>query len=57
MSNLTAGTRPTNWEHHLYHSKVDEDLSHDRQRDTHKQISLIGTTVRLPYPDLQMLRV
>ena len=25
-----AGQRPTNLGHHLYHSKVDRDLSHDR---------------------------
>ena len=24
-----AGQRPTNWEHHLYHTKVEEELSHD----------------------------
>ena len=25
-----AGQRPTYWGHHLYHSKVDRDLSYDR---------------------------
>ena len=25
-----VGQRPTNWEHHLYHAKVDGDLSHHR---------------------------
>ena len=34
-----AGQRPTNWGHHLYHSKVDEDLSHDRQIHTQTQKS------------------
>ena len=26
-----AGQSPTNWGHHLYHSKVDGDLSHERE--------------------------
>ena len=30
-----AGQRPSNWGHHLYHSKVNGDLSHDRQIHTH----------------------
>ena len=29
-----VGQRPTNLGHHLYHSKVDGDLSHDRQINT-----------------------
>ena len=35
-----AGQRPTNWDtiSGLYHSKVDEDLSHDRQIHTQTQI-------------------
>ena len=32
-----AGQRPTNWGHHLYHSKMDGDLSHDRQIHTQTQ--------------------
>ena len=47
MSIYLAGQRPTNWRHHLYHSKVDGDLSHDRhihinpkktQRSNHLQM-------------------
>ena len=35
-----AGQRPTNWGHHVYHSKVDGDLSHDRRIHTkNKEIS------------------
>ena len=34
-----AGQRPTNWGHHLYHSKVDGDLSHDRRIHTQTQKS------------------
>ena len=34
-----AGQRPTNWGHHLYHSKVDGDLSHDRQIHTNTEVS------------------
>ena len=34
-----AGQRPTNWGHHLYHSKVDGDLSHDGQIRTQTQKS------------------
>ena len=29
-----AGQRPSNWGHHLYHSKVEGDLSHDRHTYT-----------------------
>ena len=32
-----AGQRPSNWGHHLYHSKVDGVLSHDRQMHTQTQ--------------------
>ena len=32
--------RPTNWGHHFYHSKVDRDLTHDRQIHTQTQKSL-----------------
>ena len=32
---LIAGWRPTNLGQHLYHSKVDGDLSHDRHTHTH----------------------
>ena len=38
MSSLLAGQRSTNWGHHLYHSNVDGDLSHDRH-------TLINTSV------------
>ena len=31
LKNL-ADQRPTNWGHHLYHSKVNGDLSHDRHK-------------------------
>ena len=34
-----ADQRPTNWGHHLYHSKVDGDLSHNRQIHTQTQKS------------------
>ena len=34
-----ADRRPTNWGHHLYHSKVDGGLSHDRQMHTQTQKS------------------
>ena len=34
-----AGRRPTNWGHHLYHSKVDGGLSYDRQIHTQTQKS------------------
>ena len=34
-----AGQRATNWEHNLYHSKVDGDLSHDRQTHTNTEVS------------------
>ena len=40
MSSLLAGLRPTNWGHHLYHSKVDRDLSHDRHTHINTDISL-----------------
>mgnify|MGYP001795367421 CR=1 FL=1 len=30
-----AGQRPSNWEHHLYHCKLDGDLSHSFDRHTH----------------------
>ena len=32
---LLADKRPTNWGHQLYHSKVDRELSQERQTDTH----------------------
>ena len=35
-----AGQRPTNWGHHLYHSKVDGDLSHDRHTHKHTYVSV-----------------
>ena len=35
----SAGQRPTSWGHHLYHSKVDGDLSHDRKIHTQTQKS------------------
>ena len=34
-----AGQRLTNWGHHLYHSKVDGNFSHDRQIHTKTQKS------------------
>ena len=30
-----AGKRPINWGHHLYHSKVNGDLSKDTHTKTH----------------------
>ena len=41
VNSFLAGQRPTNWRHHLYHFKVDGDLSHDR----HKHRSLQGPRV------------
>ena len=32
VKSYLAGQRPTNWGHHLYHSKVDGDFSHDRHK-------------------------
>ena len=31
LVSFLAGQRPTNWGHHLYLSKMEGDLSHDRQ--------------------------
>ena len=39
MSIYLAIQRPTNWGHHLYHSKVDGDLSYERQIHTNTEIS------------------
>ena len=38
-----ASQRPTNWGHHLYHSKVDGDLSHEGH--TYKYTRLQRPTV------------
>ena len=40
MPSLIAGQRSTNWGHHLYHFKVDGDLSHDRHTDINTDVSL-----------------
>ena len=41
MSHFIAGIRPTiaNWGYHLYHSKVDGDLSHDRHTNLNTDVS------------------
>ena len=39
MSSLLAGRRLTNLGHHLYHSKVVEDLSHNRHTHKHRYVS------------------
>ena len=39
VKSFLAGQRPTNLGHHLYHSKVDEDLSHDRHTHINTDMS------------------
>ena len=49
-----AGQRPTNWGHHLNHSKVDRDLSHDRHTHRPRYVSE-GLQFSILINHLQML--
>ena len=46
VKSYLAGQRPTCWGHHLYHPKVDGDLSHDRHThiNTHTSSRIYGLT-------------
>ena len=39
VKSYLANQRPTNWRQHLYHSKVDGDLSHDRHTHINTDMS------------------
>ena len=46
-----AGQRPTDWEHHLYHSKVNGDLSHDRHTHTNTQTQDMFLSEKMQKPN------